>query len=419
MTDCYIFGPFQLYPLEHRLVQNGKEISLEKRGFDLLVALVSQHPHLVSKEVLIDMIWKKEGKEVTVEEGNLNTQISRLRKSLADDRSDPHYIETVRGVGYRFKAPVTRVPAQVPLNVQRHAEYKEQSFDIESHCFVPTYIGNLGERGIEHSTLWGKFSIFHFQDMNASLHVSEYGIGVWDIRDMMRFTCITDLALWRRGCFQTILLEQHQIIEHTKKLLPHPESILNKTLYRYAGVPKYVLSVFVLKHHNWPAEQLRSALKLMSCPRVLLQDGDKNFDRNQGLIREQRILESGFEHPDLREFGIFGSDFGYAGWAGVSYCSFPNGPSQLWSTIADYELALQSLWLFCHLIKNIADQADKNQTQALRAAESTIHRELARLRAIGPTESTEERTMCEAIFATSRIQRHSAATLDSIARVLR
>lgn len=419
-TDCYAFGPFQLYPSERRLLQDGVgEIPLGMRSFDLLVTLVARHAHLVSKEDLLEAVWKKKGREVIVNEGNLNTQVSILRKSLGDDESHPTYIETVRAMGFRFIAPVTKIAGQVPAGIHEPAYAPDQSFEIESHCFVPTYIGNLVEGGVEHSTQWGTFRQFLFEDANAHLHVSAYGIGVWDIHDTKQFTCLTDLGLWRRACFQTVLAGEHEVCRDTKKLLTKARSSGAEVLPGVGGAIKYALSVFLLRRHTWPPEQLRSALKLISCPRVLLQDGSKSFDRNESIVRERTMLQLGFEHPDLREFGVFGADFGYAGWAGVSYYGSGNEAGRLASTIVDFEVALQALWLFCHVVKGIADQANKNQVPALRTAASIIRCELGRLKTIGPTESTEERMMCEAILVTSRIETHSSATLDSIARILR
>src|SRR6266704_6508084 len=181
-TDCYIFGPFKLYPSERRLLQGESKVTLPgKRRFDLLVVLVSHHGNLLSKKELLEAVWGKKGQETNVEEGNLHTQISNLRQSLGDDESHPQYIETVRGAGFRFIAPVTKIAGQVSAAIQGSTNATEQSFEIESHRFVPTYIGNLVEGGVEYSTQWGTFQQFFFEDANAHLHLSEYGIGVWDI----------------------------------------------------------------------------------------------------------------------------------------------------------------------------------------------------------------------------------------------
>jgi DNA-binding winged helix-turn-helix (wHTH) protein len=53
----YRFGPFELQPDKRRLLKDGTAISLRPRAFDLLVALVDQAGHLVTKDELLDQVW--------------------------------------------------------------------------------------------------------------------------------------------------------------------------------------------------------------------------------------------------------------------------------------------------------------------------------------------------------------------------
>ncbi len=92
------FGPdgrFELQPHERRLLVDGEPAALGARAFDLLLALVAQPGHLLTKHELLDRVWPG----VVVEENNLATQISSLRKVLGGE-----VITTIPGRGYRFSA---------------------------------------------------------------------------------------------------------------------------------------------------------------------------------------------------------------------------------------------------------------------------------------------------------------------------
>ena len=93
------FGSFELQLDERRLLKGELAVALRPRAFDLLVALVDQAGHLVTKDELLDKVWPK----MVVEEAALHVQISALRKILGADA-----IATVSGRGYRFTLPVTK-----------------------------------------------------------------------------------------------------------------------------------------------------------------------------------------------------------------------------------------------------------------------------------------------------------------------
>jgi len=101
------FGPdgrFELQSLERRLLVDGEPAPLGARAFDLLLELVARPGVLRTKHELIEAVWPG----VVVEEGNLATQVSTLRKILGGD-----VIATIPGRGYRFAAQVT-APGTAP-----------------------------------------------------------------------------------------------------------------------------------------------------------------------------------------------------------------------------------------------------------------------------------------------------------------
>ena len=103
MADAaYRFGPFHLDVRERRLSRGGEAIPLRLKVFDTLLVLVENAGRLVTKQELLDRVWP----ETTVEENNLNHNVSVLRKALGEKATGQQYIETVPRVGYRFAAPV-------------------------------------------------------------------------------------------------------------------------------------------------------------------------------------------------------------------------------------------------------------------------------------------------------------------------
>lgn len=104
------FGPFTLEVEERRLLKVGEPVTLTAKVFDLLLLLVESPGNLRSRNDLIDALWP----DTVVEEHSLTSRISALRKALGDEDDPPRYIETVRGQGYRFVAPVTPRQAEPP-----------------------------------------------------------------------------------------------------------------------------------------------------------------------------------------------------------------------------------------------------------------------------------------------------------------
>jgi DNA-binding winged helix-turn-helix (wHTH) protein/tetratricopeptide (TPR) repeat protein len=102
VRGAYRFGPFQLDVRERRLLRGTDVIPLRLKVFDTLRVLVENAGRLVTKDELLTTVWP----DTTVEENNLNHNISVLRKALGEKATGQQYIETVPRVGYRFVADV-------------------------------------------------------------------------------------------------------------------------------------------------------------------------------------------------------------------------------------------------------------------------------------------------------------------------
>ena len=111
----YEFGPFRLDAAKHLLFRDGEMVPLTPKVFDTLRVLVERSGEQVTKDQLMSEVW--EG--AVVEETNLTTNVSHLRKALGEKKNEHQYILTIPGGGYRFVAAVKTVPAAsvVPATV--------------------------------------------------------------------------------------------------------------------------------------------------------------------------------------------------------------------------------------------------------------------------------------------------------------
>jgi two-component system response regulator RegX3 len=86
---------------------NGRELELSRKEFDLLAALMRRAGQVVKREDLMSEVWDTNWFGSTK---TLDVHVGWLRRKLGDDPADPTYIETVRGVGFRFAAPGAEAP---------------------------------------------------------------------------------------------------------------------------------------------------------------------------------------------------------------------------------------------------------------------------------------------------------------------
>ncbi len=103
-AELYTFGEFTLDPAERRLSNAGRCLPLAPKTLEVLVAIVRNAGHLVTKSELLAQIWP----DSFVEEGILAVHVAALRKTLGETRPGRRFIETIPRSGYRFIAAVAR-----------------------------------------------------------------------------------------------------------------------------------------------------------------------------------------------------------------------------------------------------------------------------------------------------------------------
>jgi DNA-binding response OmpR family regulator len=82
----------------HEVTRGGTPVSLTVREFDLLAALAAHPGRVFTRAHLLEHVWGNEYYDDHV----VDVHVGNLRKKLEDDPVRPRYIETIRGVGYRF-----------------------------------------------------------------------------------------------------------------------------------------------------------------------------------------------------------------------------------------------------------------------------------------------------------------------------
>jgi DNA-binding response OmpR family regulator len=95
-------GELELDPAARIARMGGEELDLSRKEFDLLAELMRHAGHVVKREDLMSRVWDVNWFGSTK---TLDVHIGWLRRKLGDDPNHPTYIETVRGVGFRFAAP--------------------------------------------------------------------------------------------------------------------------------------------------------------------------------------------------------------------------------------------------------------------------------------------------------------------------
>ncbi|MCE7991108.1 MAG: hypothetical protein HEP71_03975 [Roseivirga sp.] len=117
-SSDFFIGDWKVSPALKRISLGAESKTLEPQLMAVLVYLASRPKEVVTKEELMEEVWKG----VVVGENVLTRAISSLRKSLGDSRSQPRYIETISKTGYRLIATVNR--DAVKKKDDRHIEIK-------------------------------------------------------------------------------------------------------------------------------------------------------------------------------------------------------------------------------------------------------------------------------------------------------
>jgi len=107
--DVIEIGGLRFDPAALRVSADGDEIALRQTEFRMLHFFITHPQRTFSRRTLLDEVW---GDHIFVEERTVDVHIRRLRRALAPS-GHSQLLETVRGVGYRFKTETAPAPAPV------------------------------------------------------------------------------------------------------------------------------------------------------------------------------------------------------------------------------------------------------------------------------------------------------------------
>jgi DNA-binding response OmpR family regulator len=98
-TTFYTFGSNTLDTVSQTLKQNGEKISLTQSEYSLLKLFLENPNRVLSRDTLLENL---KGYEWSPFDRSIDVRITRLRHKIETDRTDPEYIQTVWGQGYKF-----------------------------------------------------------------------------------------------------------------------------------------------------------------------------------------------------------------------------------------------------------------------------------------------------------------------------
>lgn len=96
--NTIVAGPFQYNTSTLRFYKEGVEIPLSSKENAMMKLFIDNVNRIFSKDMLYDLIWG----EAIIDENAIMVYVNRLRQKIEADPAKPRYIQTIRGLGYRF-----------------------------------------------------------------------------------------------------------------------------------------------------------------------------------------------------------------------------------------------------------------------------------------------------------------------------
>lgn len=93
------FGNITLNLQTREVLKNGEKLDFTLKEFEVLKLLIQNKGKILTREILLDKIW---GYEYVGETRTVDVHIRHIRKKIEEDDKNPIYIQTIRGVGYKF-----------------------------------------------------------------------------------------------------------------------------------------------------------------------------------------------------------------------------------------------------------------------------------------------------------------------------
>lgn len=94
-------GPFKYDPATMKFYKHDKEIYLSSKESAMMLMFIKMPNHVFTKENIHEAVW---GEDIAIDDNAIMVYINRLRGKIEDDKQNPVYITTLKGIGYRFNS---------------------------------------------------------------------------------------------------------------------------------------------------------------------------------------------------------------------------------------------------------------------------------------------------------------------------
>lgn len=261
---------------------------------------------------------------------------------------------------------------------------------VRSHKFISVQIDpkNVKKLG---ATADGVPAMLEVSDQ-CTLYAWPFGSVILHLVEDVEFPDITSLAFWRYESYPENL---EWAANKVHELIDAPVA------------SSYVLSFYWVHSPIWSGRILDSALKIICSPRVLLET-----EKDAGNA-ERELLAEGFDHRDMRHFGMQGVSSGYASWSGVVYHPFDTDRALSETEIVAVELDIQSVWSYCTYV---ADSTEQGRDPYIEPGYGSgfVRASQSRLLTPRPQESDAHRSMRDAIVQTSGLPLLLSNTMETL-----
>ncbi|MGI5287994.1 hypothetical protein ACQEVF_32280 [Nonomuraea polychroma] len=285
-------------------------------------------------------------------------------------------------------------PGDVLVAVSAVTPAATDRIGIRSHKFIASYAGTAAGRiGGAIADEGRQLLAVPHPSGKCDLHIWPYGVAIFHLVEDLDLPNIANLAVWRYRSYQ----ENLDWATAQLRQLADDDSI----------TAAYVLSLYWLHSPTWVGGMLDTALRIICAPRVLV-DRDKAGSNDCLAAAEQaerELLAEGFEHHEMRSFGLAGVSLGYASWSGVTYHPLDPARCLTETELVAYELKMQTIWTYCDHINGQVEQGREPEIndgygwRFLRAARSKLTNPRSQ-------ETGQHRSMREAVYETSGLAGH-------------
>jgi hypothetical protein len=298
-------------------------------------------------------------------------------------------------------------------DIRAPASSSSARYRLRSHKFLPIYVGPEAVDGIRrdggHARSADQWTECHratanSQDNRHSFYTWRCGVVVFHVVEELEPSTIAEISLWRRESYpENIEWATRRLFDdHDCRPLSEP----------------YVLSAYWVDETPHDEPQRDTALRLLSIPRVLTERQDHDADDRRSRLAhaelvEQALLREGFDHPGIEDFGIRGISTAYASWSGVVY--HPTAPSRGLTErdLVACELSVQATWAYCDFIRQEVEDG-RDPVIAEEYGWRFIRGLTSRLTAERPQETSQHRSMREAVINTSGLARRLQQALETV-----